>query len=281
MKVTPASTLPARVWRRAKRQSTDAVEFARLQKSLLRKTTTSISFCTAVMDRFEHLASTFVRNVEDNIAHQNCDFVLLNYNCPDVRTNDWARTELMPYIEMGRVNYYYYPDATLFDRSHARNLAFRLAQGEILCNVDADNFVGRQFAHYVSAALSRHGFFLRGPRDGRGLAGRIAVRKTDFDNVSGYDERFRGWCAEDGDLCNRLMMTGIRKRSFHLERFCGSILHGRDLRTAHHSEDISTSIKYNTNLKQANLENQVIRPNGSSFGSGRVQVNFGDWISLP
>ncbi len=154
---------------------------------------TFVSFCTSVKDRFDHLEETFLRNIEDNDTYPNCEFVLLNYNCPDPRTDKWAKIMLKPYIDSGRVNYYYFPKTMYYSQSHSKNLAVRLSKGDVVCNIDADNFTGPSFSSYVSAMLSRGEIFLCGPSDGRGLAGRICLLKKDWLAVGGYDERFIGW----------------------------------------------------------------------------------------
>ncbi len=236
-----------------------------------------VSLCTSVKDRLEHLQKTFLINIKDNQNYPNCEFVLLNYNCPDPKTEEWVRTTLEPYINSGKVNYYYYPDSKTFDRAYARNLAFRLAQGEIVCNVDADNFTGKGFVAYISAALSCGDVFLSGPLDGRGLGGRICVRRKDWEIVGGFDERFRSYGFEDLDFANRLYMSGLKKKFIRYEKFCKTILHSDELRMRYHEEDHYDEY---WELLNQNLEQKIVNPNNSSFGHGRVQKNFSDWLEV-
>src|SRR5688500_6385587 len=116
-----------------------------------------ISFCTVVKDRFEHLQATFVRNIEDTADYPESEFVLLDYDCPDPRTQQWARSELAPLIASGRVVYFQLANAPTFARAHARNLALRLSSGDIYCNVDADNFIGVGFAAFVAESVKERG----------------------------------------------------------------------------------------------------------------------------
>ena len=239
----------------------------------------SVSLCTTVKDRFEHLVQTFPRNIRDNEAYGNCEFLLLDYQCPDPRTRKWVEEELGPYIDRGMVNYYYYPHGQTFHISHARNLAFRLARGDILCSVDADTFLGRGFVAYASAVLSRDCMFIRASKYSN-LAGRICIRRQHFEAVGGFDERFTGWGVEDEDFADRLRMTGLQeKRVAHL-RFRKSISHEDELRTRYYTKDKETSLRDNKALAAENARLRVLRPNGEDFGHGRVQKNFTEWIDV-
>ena len=228
--------------------------------------TPKLSFCTSVKDRFEHLKQTLVVNLEHCRAYRNFEFVLLDYNCPDPRTKTYVLEELGAYVESGEITYYHFPQAKYFDRSHARNLGFCLSTGDILCNVDADNFIGE-------------GFPLQGPQDGRGLMGRICLHRHHFEAVGGYDERMTGWGAEDEDLGRRLELLGVTKRDLLAERFCSSILHDDLTRTRHHREtDLQVSLRANRAYLTENVQHGIVNPNGADFGAGRVQKNGSTWI---
>lgn len=241
----------------------------------------SISFCTTTKDRFEHLRQTFEVNILENQSYPNCEFVLLNYDCPDQRTEQWVESVIAPYIELGRVTYYKIPERDQFRYSHSRNLAFRLATGDILCNIDADNFAGCGFAIYVSAVVIREKTFLRGPTDGRGLGGRLCVWKHDWLRVDGYDERFRGWGEEDTDLSARLRLLGLRQESIVNLSFMRSIQHSDEFRTRHTADvDKKVSRRRNHLISEVSLENRTLKPNGGRFGNGLVKKNFSEWIEV-
>ena len=239
----------------------------------------SVSLCTTAKDRFEHLDQTFLRNLRDNEAYGNCEFLLLDYQCPDPRTRQWVRAELKPYIDTGLVNYYYYPQGETFNISHARNLAFRLAKGDILCGVDADNLLGEGFVAYVAAVLRREGVFLRASKYAS-LAGRICLRRGDWEAAGGFDERFTGWGMEDEDFANRLRLLGLREqRVVHL-RFRKAIAHKDELRTRYYARDQETSLRENKALAEANARLRIVRPNGADFGHGRVEQNLKEWLDV-
>jgi GT2 family glycosyltransferase len=190
-----------------------------------------ISLCVTVMDRLHHVAETLPRNLADNAGYPDMEVVLLDYNSSD-GLEDWTKRHMREWIDAGRLVYYRTTEPTAFNRSHARNLAFRLASGEIVCTVDADNFTGQSFAHYVNERFDRHErIFLRPDFDGahvrlRDAFGRICARKEDVLRVEGYDEQLVEYGYEDVDLCHRLEKGGLRPCLINDDRFLGYIDHG-------------------------------------------------------
>lgn len=241
-----------------------------------------ISLCTCVKGRLNHLKKTYIKNITDNYQYKNFEFVLLNYNCPDPNTEKWVQEELSPYIDSGIVNYYLFPECSVFNRSHSRNLAFRLSKGNIICNVDADNYLGKGFVAYAAAMLSSDNSFLCGPRDGRSLGGRICVKREHFEAVGGFDERMISYGPEDLDLTKRLELYGLKKKIINHEKFCKVILHADELRTKYHAEDKEVKAKHDLyfSIMNQNIESGNFCPNGSDFGKGRVKKNFSEWIDV-
>lgn len=183
-----------------------------------------ISFCTVCMNRKEHLESTLSKNIEDNISYGNIEFVLLDYNSSD-GLEDWVKLYLANYIEQGVLKYYRTDEPNSFHRSHSRNIAFKLASGNIVCNVDADNFLGKDFAYFINYEFSfdQDIFLTSGVRDGS--YGRVCVKKSDFLKSKGYDEKMSGWGYEDDDLYDRLSLMGKERIEFNHDAFTKIIEH--------------------------------------------------------
>ena len=241
----------------------------------------SVSFCTGVKNRLEHLQQTVLKNLEDNQHYPLLEIVILNYNCPDPNTEKWVKSELAEFIKSGRVSYYRLPDITTYKFAHAKNLAFNLAKGDILCNVDADNFVGQGFANYVSAQLSDGNSYIAGPRDGRGLGGRVAIKREHFELTGGYDERIIDWGGDDVEFTSRLDRLGLKRRQVHNERFLGSIKHSDDLRTLYSEyRDKWLTAELSTQYMEQNQADLILKPNGHSYGHGTVQRNFSEWVTV-
>jgi glycosyltransferase involved in cell wall biosynthesis len=195
-----------------------------------------VSLCTAVRDRLHHLRRTLPRNLADNADYPELELVLLDYDSSD-GLGDWVRRELGAEIASGRLVYYHIAGREAFDRGHARNLLFRLASGEIVCNVDADNFTGDGYAEYVNDAFNRQdGIFLCPDVEGEqkhfsDAFGRVCVRKRDFLEIGGYDEEMSDYGWEDLDLYARLRCLGLEQRGID-SRFLTYIEHGDAERVA-------------------------------------------------
>ena len=165
---------------------------------LLRKKTTilrlyKISFCTTCMGRLHHIKETFLKNIEKSL-YPHCEFILVNYNSPD-DLDEWAKN--LP----KEVIYIKTTKPTHWLPAHAKNIAHRAATGDILCNIDADNFIVPGFAHYLNELFQKD-VVVRGR--GAGVYGRVALRKEHFYAVNGYDENLTTWSGEDTDLARRV-----------------------------------------------------------------------------
>lgn len=199
-----------------------------------------ISFCTTCMGRAHHLKQTLPQNLLDTVDWTRPDaveFVVVDYGSPDDLV-EWIETDpdLAPYRAHGILRLVRVQGPTHFRHSHAKNVAHRAASGDVVCNVDADNFVGAGFAAYLRAVFLRRpravvatNRFDRGLIDPRyqGCMGRIALRRTDFDALGGYDEsaRFRGWSAEDTDLLMRAVRSRLTPVLIRDRRFLEVLTH--------------------------------------------------------
>src|SRR5688572_14300277 len=96
-----------------------------------------ISFCTVCMNRMHHLMLTLPKNIQTNRHYGNLEFIVMDYNSAD-GLSAWIKNEMSEYLAQGLLVYYQYDEARFFDRSHSRNMMFKLATGDIVCNVDAD-----------------------------------------------------------------------------------------------------------------------------------------------
>jgi hypothetical protein len=234
----------------------------------------TISFCTTCMNRFFHLRETFLRNVDDNRTYPAVEFVLLNYNSQD-ELHHWALKHLPPYIEKGIVNYYHTTEPTRFHASIAKNLAHKVAQGEIVCNVDGDNFTGKDFAFYLNHAMYvRHDdcvlHFKKAPY--WGTEGRIAMTRSNFIALGGYDESFEPIGHEDHDLINRAKAYGLRYDNIRIENFL------------HYLSNTTFDKAVNCTEQPTNyydLQNRNKKRSNDNIAAGRIIANPNGWGMLP
>ncbi|MEM3116796.1 MAG: glycosyltransferase family A protein, partial [Nitrososphaerales archaeon] len=101
------------------------------------------------------MKQTLYKNIADN-ADADVEFVILDYNSKDDLA-EWIGREMRREMEEGRVTFWQEKTAKFFHHSHAKNVAALLARGEIICNLDADNFTGPGYAKYLIDAIENDG----------------------------------------------------------------------------------------------------------------------------
>lgn len=180
-----------------------------------------ISFCITCMNRLFHLKNTLEQNIIDNKHYKNLEFIVINYNSKD-QLDQWIKKHMLKYIESGLVKYYKTDEPESFHASKAKNLAHMLAEGEIVCNLDGDNFTGKDFAFYINYLFNKYGenifsHFTKQPF--WGTEGRMVLTKKNFIKLGGYDEDLLPIGHEDHDLMNRAKAFGLKYKKIEIENF--------------------------------------------------------------
>ena len=192
-----------------------------------------ISFCTTCMNRLIHLKQTLKQNILDNENYPDLEFILLDYNSSD-GLQEYVETELDYFIKNKKLIYFRTEEPVKYNMSHSRNLAFKLATGEIVCNIDADNFTGIGFASFVNDMFQDDDKIFLCTHDKvavkNDVLGRICVKKVDFLSISGYDETMKHYGFDDHDFCNRLEMFGLKKKTINDIKFLNAISHDNAVR---------------------------------------------------
>lgn len=186
-----------------------------------------ISFCITCMNRLNHIQETLKQNIEDNLLENDVEFILLDYNSTD-NLEEWVHDELQIYLDSKILIYYKTFNPKYYKRSHSRNLAFRLAKGEILCNLDADNFLGKGFAiKMIKEFALKKDIFFTSNCFSNDIFGRVVVRRKDFFSINGYNESLTGYGYEDVDLYQRLINYGLTQEIFYETTFSNYISHSK------------------------------------------------------
>ena len=238
-----------------------------------------ISFFTAMKNRFEHIKQTFPKNIESARRYGNFQWVLLNYGCTDPRTEQWVQKVIRPLTETGEVDYYHFEEPSHFRFAHARNIGLHLARGELACNVDADNYIGDDFAEYLAARLQKKKRFVRLSGIKRGAKGRICARTEDMKAIGGYDETFESWGADDGDLAERLKRMGIKQITCYVEEFGQAIEHDNKLRTKETTVSYKESRQLSHDTRRRNRSLGLTRVENPP-SSIKLKKNFKDRVTL-
>lgn len=176
----------------------------------------SISFCTTCMGRLYNLKETLPVNIKDNSDYKNLEFVILDYNSQDGLW-DYMKENFSDEIASGLVSYYRTSEPVKFSMAHSRNIAFKLARGEIVNNLDADNFTrdykrsaNESWASYINKIAHEQKEKVIFAKGRRSMHGRIGFYKSEFiDLLGGYDEGLLGYGHDDHDLVQRAWALGF------------------------------------------------------------------------
>jgi hypothetical protein len=198
------------------------------------------------MNRLHFLQRTLPSNLKKCRNFGNAEVILLDYNSCD-RLADWVKNEMAFYIENKTLVYLQMvaPKPTYFSHPHSRNIAFRLATGNILCNVNADYFVNDGFFNFIQENMKepeRVAYIANFENTSKDNYGRLCVRKSDFLTIGGFDENFAGYGYEDTDLCMRLRMSGVQLKYLPQSSYADFLGHqdSRRIENMKDSKEIST-----------------------------------------
>lgn len=189
-----------------------------------------VSLCTVCKNRAEHYKKTILKNIQDNKGDPDVEYLLLDYNSSD-DMEKWVSENLHSYIEQGIFAYYKTFEPQYFQRSHSRNMAFRLAKGDLICNVDADNYTGKSFTSYLRKQFDPDSniFVCAGGQFDNisrpDIGGRICVHRKALLKTGGYDEELNNYGFEDFDLINRLEFADLNKKLIKDDSFLQVIEH--------------------------------------------------------
>ena len=236
----------------------------------------SISIVTTAMDRLSDIKQTLPRNMEDN---KSADFVLLDYNSRD-GLSEWIQSNMREQIESGRLSFYRTTEPKYYSMAHSRNIAFKLAKGDIINNVDADNFTTPGFDEKLkelATGCDRKVIFVKSRQKKRG---RIGIYADEFIKLGGYNEQLIEYGFDDSDLIYRATRQGFRMVIFGGEYYKGVEDHGRHIDGNYQYEWRYTE-RLNTLVSLLNIAMGKLEANkGKPWGKAHLLKNFREWIDV-
>jgi len=241
-----------------------------------------ISICTTCMNRFEDVKKTLEKNILDNIDYPKIEFVLLNYNSQD-GLDEWVKNNMMMYIDKGILNYYKTTEPKFYSMTHSRNVCFKLAQGDIVNNVDGDHYINKGFANVINLlANQKHKktVFVKSRQKNRG---RLGFFKKEFLWLGGYNEEIEGYGFDDEDLLARAYHSGFSIMKFGGEYMKITNDHKRHIMDNYSDKhkDWKYTQRKNTLISLLNLVYKKFRANeGKDWGKSILVRNFKEEVRI-
>lgn len=244
-----------------------------------------LSFCTTCMNRLFHLKETYIKNIENaKSCFPNVEFILLDYGSDD-GLEDWVKNNLQKYIESGILTFYQTKEPIYWVAAHAKNIAHKMANGDILLNLDCDILIPPRFAEYIISAFeaAEHqnkeiivSFDSEDAHGNSGCAGMIGALKNHFYSVNGYDENIHlGWGYDDMNYQFRCRMQN-NLFLFTPPKMCLCIPHSNEVRTAncqlkeiHMTKDLSFAL-----CEDAASTKDYIANKNIDWGKANLTKNF-------
>ena len=178
-------------------------------------TNTLISIQVPCHGRTYDLKKAFQSWVDSANASPPVEIVVLDYNSPDDLEEYMEYAKTIPLASGNSIVHAKYRGVNkTYHMAHARNLSVMASSGEYMFQISADSILSKDCIQVVRR------IFTNSPDLGwitvKRNEGIMIMRKQDFIDAGGYDERFEFYSPEDKDLSARLMRRGLSKRSIDL-----------------------------------------------------------------
>jgi hypothetical protein len=168
-----------------------------------------VSYCSQICNRLWQAAITLPRNISQ--LKNDEELILLDYGSTD-KLEQYVQNSPECNIAMseGKFSYIKVLNTEGYQCPKAKNLSHRMANGEIVVNLDIDNYlegfrdvIDRNFIGTRKLLLHME------TRRFDGSYGRIAFRKQDFELLGGYNEELQESAYQDTDIIERAKRKNI------------------------------------------------------------------------
>lgn len=169
--------------------------------------TKKVSFCTGIKNRLHQLKQTLFENLESNMENQkDIEFVLVDFDSDD-NCSDWVINNCKNYLASGFLKFFKINNFPYWHASVCKNTCHFLGEGEVLVNLDCDNFTGIRGGKKLIDIFQNKNIKLCHQWCRKewfsGNYGRIGVRRNLFYELGGYDESLYNMAYQDTDLIER------------------------------------------------------------------------------
>jgi hypothetical protein len=130
------------------------------------------------------------------------EFVLVDFDTPGVREH--VEKHFREELSSGYLRYFHCAQLPYWHAPLAKNTSHRVATGDILVNLDCDNFTGPRGGRFVMNLFEQFGmdtlFHQKNPDTDEANWGRIAMSRASFHKLGGYAEDLMPAGGQDWDL---------------------------------------------------------------------------------
>ncbi len=222
-----------------------------------------LSLCTVVMNRKEHLLKTLKQNLAIVRKFNGVDINVLDYNSTDGLLSELMKcTWFNEAVREGIIHFYRNDYATKYHRTLPKNTIHLLSCGDYVVNIDADNYVSEPYLEFcLNIIENKRNFFIRPQFNGGDSFGRILCKKSDFEELGGYDLSFEHYGFEDANFVQRLKTLKVEQVLAPAHVCEDNIKHSDKLRIKNEKVKSTTISDRKNRLKELILKPNVGKKN--------------------
>ena len=228
-----------------------------------------ISFCTSICNRLHQLSQTFDHNVSLIQENPDTEWVILNFGSDD-GLHEFMLSKLEGISQ--RIIYANETSKRKWHMSAGKNSSHFIATGDILVNLDCDNyihndinFIRQKFSSGVQIMRTWTGIH------GDGTCGRVLITKSAFEQLGGYDEKFYPAGYQDIDFFERAVASNF-KYDIHISAEYKAIINDKE-------DTVKNTGIVDVSWKQMNIANQQTSLN--NIKNGILKANQPDGFYIP
>ena len=160
-----------------------------------------VSYCSTCKGRLNQLKYTLYHNLS-SLSDIDAEWIIVDYGCPDKTKEALFELPLVKEALLnGKLKLYSFNKDIPFNMPLSKNLSHSLASGEIVFNLDIDNFIGDSFVQISKLKITE--IITSNTTLNHGLGGRVGMYKSVFDKLGGYDLELDVVGYDDVDLIKR------------------------------------------------------------------------------
>lgn len=220
-----------------------------------------ISFCIPCMNRIEHLQQTLPYNINLIKKYNNVELSLVNYDSKD-NMHEYVITTFKEEIDNKILKYTKVENRDFFCSKKSKNIAHKYSTGDILVNLDADNFLTDSVIKEIIKNFNENKNYLFHCGYNEGF---IVISRENFFKLGGYNEKMKDWGFEDVDLVQRAYyLLGGLTFKYLSDELVNRIEHSDELRLSNlESKNITINEcnNYNSKIHKFCMENKIVNPN--------------------
>lgn len=169
-----------------------------------------IVYCTTCKGRLWQLKKTLPINLHHTGEH--VQIVLLDYHSND-NMESYVKENYHQYLTEERLQYFkVITDINGFDMAFAKHIVHLIAQGEVLFNLDADNYIGNTVSELRTLPDNTILLPIMVKDTQTSRCGRIGIARRDYLKYGGYNITIRNMANDDGEFIKQMRHMDMRVR---------------------------------------------------------------------